>query len=963
MKFISWNVNGIRAAWNHGMSSFLTDCDADIYAFQETKTDEAIHMMELDGYEAFWSFCERHKGYSGTLCLTKLHPLNVWYDFGNYDFDCEGRIIIMEFTSFFFVNCYVPNSQRSDYRYDYRDKWDAQLLKYLKHLRYHKPTVVCGDFNVPISDEDIYDEEIRQVKRNSEGFQSTERENLLSIISSGFVDTYRMLHPDERKKFTWWSNREFKRKDNRGRRLDYFLVTENLCEFVTESTMCSDVRGSDHCPILLDINLPKDDARSISENMRKTNLNYKDLVEMEGLSYIHAVKYADMTALWNSIDWDMAEAHLLDMQKALAKSAYKRDLGLIEKWQKKIVFSLDAKLLAVRHVCSTASCSGVDSIKWSTPHEKMTAALSLTSKGYRALPSRLLLVKSKNGKQRHIHIDTYYDRAMQTLYAYALDPVAESWGERKSFAYRKGRSAFDMNEYIKTAFSGYDAPEWVFIGDIRKCYENISHDWIMQHIPMSEYVLNQFLKAGYVMGGELFPMEVGIGIGCSISPIIANMVLDGMQEYVFSRLFPNNDEIDYAEGNLIRYADDIIISARSEESAQKIRRIVSDFLDERGLELSQEKTRIIHISEGFTFLSRKYSKRNTQLFAQPSEQAIERFISSLGDTIENHTGSQKSLIDRLNKKIDGWITYHKVSEADDAFRHVDVFIKASLLELCEKKHPKWPREKILEKYWYMDAEGRYCYALPNKKEVYVKFLADTLMIDYYPVKTNANPYIDFEYMESRSHEKEILNASGVYRAIWNRQNGCCYYCGRHIVRDEEKALVEIDASQSRMVTRMAYVHRRCLDSSFEYIEAETLPYSITDVMILLERLDASHKPIGMKYRALSEFFRTCEKNILTLTFKEIEEIIGDKLGATALRKEFWYRTGFNTISQCWLDNGYQIKALHLEEHRRVVFTLTEKSKNTASVTIPEVIKYGRIPTDAKYELENYFQYILKKYGL
>ena len=963
MKFISWNVNGIRAAWNHGMSSFLTDCDADIYAFQETKTDEAIPIMELDGYETFWSFCERHKGYSGTLCLTKLHPLNVWYDFGNYDFDCEGRIIIMEFTSFFFVNCYVPNSQRSDYRYDYRDKWDAQLLKYLKHLRYHKPTVVCGDFNVPISDEDIYDEEIRQVKRNSEGFQSTERENLLSIISSGFVDTYRMLHPDERKKFTWWSNREFKRKDNRGRRLDYFLVTENLCEFVTESTMCSDVRGSDHCPILLDINLPKDDARSISETMRKTNLNYKDLVEMEGLSYIQAVKYADMTALWNSVDWDMAEAHLLDMQKALAKSAYKRDLGLIEKWQKKIVFSLDAKLLAVRHVCSTASCSGVDSIKWSTPHEKMTAALSLTSKGYRALPSRLLLVKSKNGKQRHIHIDTYYDRAMQTLYAYALDPVAESWGERKSFAYRKGRSAFDMNEYIKTAFSGYDAPEWVFIGDIRKCYENISHDWIMQHIPMSEYVLNQFLKAGYVMGGELFPMEVGIGIGCSISPIIANMVLDGMQEYVFSRLFPNNDEIDYAEGNLIRYADDIIISARSEESAQKIRRIVSDFLDERGLELSQEKTRIIHISEGFTFLSRKYSKRNTQLFAQPSEQAIERFISSLGDTIENHTGSQKSLIDRLNKKIDGWITYHKVSEADDAFRHVDVFIKASLLELCEKKHPKWPREKILEKYWYMDAEGRYCYALPNKKEVYVKFLADTLMIDYYPVKTNANPYIDFEYMESRSHEKEILNASGVYRAIWNRQNGCCYYCGRHIVRDEEKALVEIDASQSRMVTRMAYVHRRCLDSSFEYIEAETLPYSITDVMILLERLDASHKPIGMKYRALSEFFRTCEKNILTLTFKEIEEIIGDKLGATALRKEFWYRTGFNTISQCWLDNGYQIKALHLEEHRRVVFTLTEKSKNTASVTIPEVIKYGRIPTDAKYELENYFQYILKKYGL
>jgi len=650
------------------------------------------------------------------------------------------------------------------------------------------------------------------------------------------------------------------------------------------------------------------------------------------------------------------------MQMAVAKSAYTHDLGLIEKWQKKIVFSIDAKLLAVRHVCSTAGGSGVDCIKWTTPHEKMSAALSLTSKGYRAMPSRLLLIRSKNGKQRRIHIETYYDRAMQCLYAYSLDPVAESWGDRKSFAYRKGRSAYDMNEYIKYGLSGEEAPEWLFIGDIRKCYENISHDWIMKHIPMAEYVLREFLEAGYVFGGELFPMDVGVGIGCSMSPIVANMTLDGLQEYIYSRLYPDG-EIDYDNGNLVRYADDIIVMTRTAQTAAQVAKIVKEFLDERGLELSTEKSRIINVNDGFTFMSRTYAKRGTQLYAHPSQAAVERFMGELRDTIENYSGSQKSLIEKLNHKIDGWVTYHKITEATEAFRKMDVYINALLLELCEMKHSKWSREKIIEKYWYVDAEGRHCYALPNKKEVHVKFMEDALLVDYYAVKTNVNPYIDLEYVEKRSQERQILNATGVYRAIWNRQDGRCHYCGHKIQRDEEKALVEIAPDQTRFVLRMAYVHKRCLYCSFDYIDTDVLPSSLDDVMGLLVQLDSEKKPVGQRYLALSEFFRTCDKNSVTLTFKQIENIMGAELGATALRKEFWYRTGFLCISQCWLDNGYEIRTLHLEGKRRVVFRLASKSKNTASVEIPEVLKYGRIPNEAKYELENYFKYIMKKYGL
>ena len=964
MKFISWNVNGLRSAWNHGLSTFLETCGADIYAFQETKTNAVVPMIDAEGYHSYWSFCDEKRGYSGTMCLSRREPLNVSYDMGNTNLNMEGRIITLEFEEFFFVNCYVPNSQRSESRYDYRSLWDFHFNQYLRRLYRQKPTIVCGDFNVSISDKDIYQEN-RWVRLNAEGFQSTERESILGLIEIGFVDTYRLIHPDEQGKYTWWSARKFKRKDNAGWRLDYFLVSESLKEKVKESTMLVDVYGSDHCPILLEMDMGCEVADCPAPVKKvKSSCTYHDLVELDQDSIIFRnVRRTDMTDLWNSIDWEQAEKNLETMQSALAKSAHTKDRALIAKWQKRIVRSLDARLLAVRHTCNAAGGAGVDNITWNTPHEKMAAALSLSPRDYRAMPSRLLLLRSKNGKQRHIHIETYYDRAMQCLYAYALDPVAESWGDKKSFAYRKGRSAYDMNEYIKSGLSGNDAPTWVFLADVRKCYENISHEWVMEHIPVDQYVLRQFLKAGYVFGGELFPMDVGVGIGCSLSPIIANMTLDGLQEYVYSRLYPFGGEIDYDDGNMVRYADDILFMTRTEETAMRIQEYVTEFLKERGLMLSPEKSQIVNISETFTFMSRTYYKSGNQVFARPSDKAIGRFMTNMRETIENYAGSQRTLIDTLNHKIDGWTTYHKTGEAHEAFRKMDVYISALLLKLCESKHPKWDREKILQKYWYIDAGGRYCYALPDKKEVRVKFLADTLPVSYTAVKTNVHPYLDLRYLEFRSRERRILNVSGTYRSVWNRQDGKCYYCGHRILRDEEKALIEVDPGKSRFAARMAYVHQRCLYGSFDCVDTPLLPTSQTEIMKLLEQLESERKTTGEKYFALSEFFRTCEKGSVTLTFNEIESIMNEELGATSLRKEFWYRTGFTCISQCWLDNGYEIKTLHLEGKKRVVFTLTTKSKNTASVSIPEVIRYGRVPDDAKSEIENHCQYILKKYGL
>lgn len=990
MRFISWNLNGIRAAWNHGLASFLDTANADIYAFQETKVSEAYHPIEIEGYSAFWAFCERRKGYAGTLCLTRYAPTNVFYDMStaiharrapdpeSAPFDCEGRIITLEYPEYYFINCYFPNSQGSQERYDYRNQWDQLFYTYIEALRHRKAIIICGDFNVAISDRDIYPEN-KWVFINSEGYQATEREALHNLIALGMNDSFRILHPDAEGIFSWWSNRRNKRSENKGWRLDYFLVSDEFAGMITAAEVLTGVYGSDHCPITLDLSI---DAPAIicppTRRRKAPKYEIPSGTQQERNAFAALLDNAQMGVVWDSINWDTVEDNIARMQMALAKSAYSHDASLIEKWPKNIVFSIDAKLLAVRHVCSSAGGVGVDRIRWETSKDKMAAAISLTSKNYKAMPSRLLLINAKNGRQRRVHVETWHDRAMQALYAMALDPIAESWGDRKSFAFRRGRSHFDAHFYIKQAFEGEGifranaapAPEWAFIGDVRQCYEHISHQWILDNIPMAKTVLFEFLTAGYLFAGEVYPTNEGVGIGLSLSPIIANMVLDGLQDAIYRAFYPDAydesipaDErpaIDYACGNLIRYADDLMVITRTQAQAESVRGIIREFLSPRGLELSEQKSKVVNINNGFDFMSRHYIKKQGVIYAYPSEQATERFMQRLRDTVENHTGSQQSLITKLNRKLDGWATYHKVEDSQETFRHVDTYLKAILLQSCEQKHPKWDRQKIIEKYWYRDANGIHQYALPSKREIKVKSLADTLMIYYRPVRTSLNPYIETEYLNWRTNTREIYNVTGIYRAIWERQQGRCHYCGCQMLPDQEKMLIVADNSAYKKVRQYAFIHTRCADCSIEYIDTDTLPETKTDVMNLLEHLQNNSRQKGQKFLPLGEFFRTSTKLSITMTFSEIETILGYTLGKSADQPQWWTRTGFMNISQSWLDNGYEIKRLNIAK-RRVTFHQTKK--NLSSVNIPDVFFTERIPDEAKYEMENYFSYIVKKYGL
>ena len=681
-----------------------------------------------------------------------------------------------------------------------------------------------------------------------------------------------------------------------------------------------------------------------------------------------------LAQMWDGMDWSAAEEKLATIQERLTIAAYRKNDKEIEDIQKRIVRDVEIKCLAVRHVVNSTASPGVDKIKWRTSAEKMRAAISLTSKDYHASPMRQILITAKNtGKERRPRIPTYYDRAMNVLYGYSLIPVTEAMAERKSFAFRPGRSTQDAHAYVLEALKGNDAPEYVVCGDIKAYYSHIQHSWLLKNVPMDKRVLSEFLNAGIVFAGKLFPaQDEGISEGSNISPYLGNFVLDGLQKYIFDGLHGTSSPEDYANGNLIRFADDILVTVRSPEDAQAVVELLKIFLDERGLTLSENKTKVCKITDGFTFLSRSYIKKNGLVYSKPSDKAVERFIDDLKTTIQSNRKSQRDLILLLNRKLKGWAGYHRYTDATDAFRRVDAAVQSALLEAAIDKHPRMPLAKVKAKYWYRESDGRHCYALPDDKSVRVVRLADTLLLTHNRIKTNANPYVDRDYTESRTHEREIQNVTGAYRAIWERQNGVCYYCGRAILPDHPRTTVQLNLHRPPSVRNSAYVHKMCVANEFEVVQTmEDISvlrpydvYSILEGIASGQRLKRIKKEIrpDWKHIKLKEFFSKATAASVTLTFEMIEEIEGQALPASARKnKDWWYpRSNCNQIAEAWITEGYYMHALDLNKGK---VTLRREEDGVSKLIIPKVLTSGKLPDNAVYELETHMEYIINKYGL
>ena len=251
MKFVSWNVNGLRAVVGKNFGEVFQNEDADFFCLQETKLQEGQIDLAFPGYESYWNYAEK-KGYSGTAIFTRRHPLSVRYGIGIEEHDHEGRVITLEYDDFFLVCAYVPNSQDGLKRLDYRMKWEDDFRSYLLSLKEKKGVVYCGDLNVAHKEIDLKNP---KTNRMNAGFTDQEREKMTALLSSGFIDTFRLLHPEETDIYSWWSYRFRAREKNTGWRIDYFIVSEDLGEKVREAEIHTSVMGSDHCPVMLTLDL------------------------------------------------------------------------------------------------------------------------------------------------------------------------------------------------------------------------------------------------------------------------------------------------------------------------------------------------------------------------------------------------------------------------------------------------------------------------------------------------------------------------------------------------------------------------------------------------------------------------------------------------------------------------------------------------------------------------------------
>lgn len=249
MKLISWNVNGIRACVQKGFLDFFKEADADIFCVQESKMQAGQLELDLEGYYQYWNYAEK-KGYSGTAIFTKKEPLSVQYGIGVDEHDHEGRVITLEFEDFYMVTVYTPNSQDELKRLDYRMQWETDFLVYLKKLEEKKPVVFCGDLNVAHKEIDLKNP---KTNRKNAGFTDEERSKFSEVLKAGFIDTFRYFYPDKTDIYSWWSYRFSARAKNAGWRIDYFCVSESLKDRLVDAKILTDVMGSDHCPVELDL--------------------------------------------------------------------------------------------------------------------------------------------------------------------------------------------------------------------------------------------------------------------------------------------------------------------------------------------------------------------------------------------------------------------------------------------------------------------------------------------------------------------------------------------------------------------------------------------------------------------------------------------------------------------------------------------------------------------------------------
>ena len=496
---------------------------------------------------------------------------------------------------------------------------------------------------------------------------------------------------------------------------------------------------------------------------------------------------ASATWHWHQISWSDAHHVVARFQTRIAKATKAGEWRKVRSLQRLLTRSTSAKALAVRRVTENRGrkTPGVDGQSWDTPDAKWSAVNALAPKGYKPLPLRRIHIPKASGGKRPLGIPTMRDRAMQALHLLALDPVAEVTGDQHSYGFRRERSTTDAIEQVRNILARDSCAEWVLEGDIKGSFDNISHEWLLAKVPMDKCVLRKWLKAGYIEKGVLFATNAGTPQGGIISPVLSNYALDGLQREL-ETLFMTTRQARLAKVNFVRYADDFVITGNSKELLEsRVVPLVRSFLAKRGLILSDTKTVITHVNDGFDFLGWNVRKFRGRLVIQPSKKNVSTFLANIRETLRKMcTARQVDVIDKLIPVIRGWANYHRSQMASRTFSRCDHQIWAALWRWACRRHPEKGARWIKQRYFRSHKGRDWRFADMDKL---LPTLCEFRKRPHTKVRADANPYDPAfdEYFSRRLARKmdETLEGRRKLRWLWWWQEGVCPKCDQRITRE------------------------------------------------------------------------------------------------------------------------------------------------------------------------------------
>jgi len=491
---------------------------------------------------------------------------------------------------------------------------------------------------------------------------------------------------------------------------------------------------------------------------------------------------------WHHVPWSDAHRVVARIQTRIAKAAEAGCWRKVRSLQKLLTHSTSAKAMAVKRVTENQGrrTPGIDNETWGTPQKKWQGVLQLGNKPYRPKPLRRIYIPKANGEKRPLGIPTMSDRAMQALHLLALDPVAETTADHHSYGFRRGRSTTDAIEQVRNVLGKFTkSAKWALEGDIRGCFDNISHAWLAANIPIDKGILRKWLKAGYIETGRLFPTQAGTPQGGIISPVLANMALDGLQKEL-ETLFTTVRQARAAKVNLVRYADDFIITGSSRELLEnEVQPLVERFLATRGLVLSESKTKVTHVTEGFDFLGWNVRLMNRMLLTQPSKKNTKAFLDKIRTSLRSlRAAPQAEVIAKLTPIVRGWGSYHRSQMATRTFSKCDHQIWQALWRWACRRHPNKGKRWIKQRYFKCIKGRDWRFAdkdklLPNLREYRKR--------PHTKIKGEANPYnprFDDDFSKRLGRKmKATLEGRRKLRWIWLWQGGNCPLCDQRITQD------------------------------------------------------------------------------------------------------------------------------------------------------------------------------------